>query len=301
MPLVNGPKTIEIFSFAPFLAEGEQILWENLKSDTINNKKQVNSIEALTNFRVLYYDYGQHIVSAILLRDVQEISVNNLQKTVSVSPRGEYSIYSHKLTGINSVATNNLVGNIVFYSKDRPPMNFSQISDPETLFKVAGILKQQYSESSQKSLGERLTCSKCGNEDTLDKSRFCHKCGSALFQGSGLLSNSLYIDQPTLSEGTLLNLEQHKIERYRNLRQRIEEYKPGWDKNGVIQYKTEYIAILQRKWGTQVEFIIAFDDLTREGYRLMAVDEGKSGGDSSGGFTGGVNAYFYFQNMKYVK
>ena len=51
----------------------------------------------------------------------------------------------------------------------------------------------------------------------------------------------------------------------------------------------------------QVEFIIAFDDLTEEGYRLMAIDEGKSGGDSSGGFTGGVNAYFYFQNMKYVK
>jgi len=51
----------------------------------------------------------------------------------------------------------------------------------------------------------------------------------------------------------------------------------------------------------QVEFIIAFDGLTKEGYRLMAVDEGKSGGDSSGGFTGGVNSCFYFQNMKYVK
>ena len=69
----------------------------------------------------------------------------------------------------------------------------------------------------------------------------------------------------------------------------------------MIQYKTQYMAILQRKWGMQVEFIIAFDDLTREGYRLMAVDEGKSGGDSSGGFTGGVNSYFYFQNTKYLK
>jgi hypothetical protein len=61
------------------------------------------------------------------------------------------------------------------------------------------------------------------------------------------------------------------------------------------------MAILKREWGMQVEFIIAFDDLTREGYRLMAVDEGKSGGDSAGGITGGLNAYFYFQNMKYVK
>jgi len=33
----------------------------------------------------------------------------------------------------------------------------------------------------------------------------------------------------------------------------------------------------------------------------MGVDDGKSGGDSSGGFIGGVNSYFYFHNMKYVK
>jgi hypothetical protein len=104
-----------------------------------------------------------------------------------------------------------------------------------------------------------------------------------------------------VEERIIQDPEQHKIERFQNLRQRIVEYKPTWDKDGIIQYKTEYIAILQRRWGMQVEFIIAFDDLTREGYRLMAVDEGKTGGQSSGGFTGGVNAYFYFQNMKYVK
>jgi hypothetical protein len=73
------------------------------------------------------------------------------------------------------------------------------------------------------------------------------------------------------------NPEQFKKVRYEQLRSRIEVYKPSWDKNGVIQYKTEHIVILQRKWGIQVEFIIAFDDLTKEGYRLMAVDEGKSG------------------------
>ena len=97
------------------------------------------------------------------------------------------------------------------------------------------------------------------------------------------------------------NPELQKKVRYQQLRSKIDSYKPNWDKNGVIQYKTEHIAILQRKWGMQVEFIIAFDDLTKEGYRLMAVDEGKTGGDSSGGFTGGVNSYFYFQNIKFVK
>ena len=80
---------------------------------------------------------------------------------------------------------------------------------------------------------------------------------------------------------------------------RTNQYKSSWNKNGIIQYKTDSIAILQRSWGRQVEFIIAYEDLTKEGYRLMAIDEGKTGGD--GGFSGGVNAYFYFQKIKYVK
>jgi len=83
------------------------------------------------------------------------------------------------------------------------------------------------------------------------------------------------------------NPEQIKKERYENLKERINEFKPTWDKNGVIQYRTERIAILHRVTGSQVEFIIAFDDLTRDGYRLMAIDEE---GDSSGG-------YFYFQKI----
>ena len=85
--------------------------------------------------------------------------------------------------------------------------------------------------------------------------------------------------------------DQLKKERYENLKRRIDDFKPAWDKNGVIQYKTEHISILRRITGMQVEFIIAFDDLTREGYRLMVVDESDS---NSGG-------YFYFQNMKFLK
>ena len=40
--------------------------------------------------------------------------------------------------------------------------------------------------------------------------------------------------------------------------------------------------------------------ITKEGYRLMAIDEGKTiqGG---AGFSGGLNAYYYFQKMEYVK
>lgn len=107
-------------------------------------------------------------------------------------------------------------------------------------------------------------------------------------------------------ESKLVKLEKEKAEwskrvRLQELQGRIVKYKPSWDKNGVIQFKNEHIAILQRMWGQQVEFIIAFDDLTKEGYRCIAHDEGKEGGQSSGGFTGGVNSYFYFQKMEFVR
>lgn len=82
---------------------------------------------------------------------------------------------------------------------------------------------------------------------------------------------------------------------------RHDKTKAQWNKNGVVQYKDENIAILQRMWGSQVQFIVACSQVTSEGYRLMAIDEGKEGGQSSGGFTGGVNAYFYFQKMDYVR
>ena len=77
------------------------------------------------------------------------------------------------------------------------------------------------------------------------------------------------------------------------------EYKKQWTKDGIIQFKNDRIAILQRSLGRQVEFIVAYDDLTKDGYRLMAIDEGKS--VEASGITGGANAYFYFQKMKYVK
>ena len=81
---------------------------------------------------------------------------------------------------------------------------------------------------------------------------------------------------------------------------RHDSYKSAWDKNGVIQFKNERIAILQRMHGSQVQFIIAFDDLTREGYRLMAQDEGKEGIMGSS-LSGGLNSYYYFQKIECVR
>ena len=76
-------------------------------------------------------------------------------------------------------------------------------------------------------------------------------------------------------------------------------YKKNWDKNGVVEFKSERFEILHRKHGKIVEFIVACDRVTKEGYRLMAIDEGMT--ISTGGVSGGINSIYYFQKIEYVK
>ena len=67
-----------------------------------------------------------------------------------------------------------------------------------------------------------------------------------------------------------------------------------------IQFKNDKIAILKRAQGAQVQFIVAYDQLTREGFRLMSIDEGATV-DGGAGFSGGISSYYYFQKMDYVR
>ena len=97
-------------------------------------------------------------------------------------------------------------------------------------------------------------------------------------------------------------IKEAKIEQSEHTKQllaRTPDYKKQWDKNGVIQFKNERIAILQRRYGAEVEFIIAFDYLTTQSYELKAIDEDKTG--DAHGLLGGVNSYFYFQKKDSIK
>lgn len=120
---------------------------------------------------------------------------------------------------------------------------------------------------------------------------------SSIINETQTLVRSTQTDLMSSSSNDIMTIEQMLHE----IGLKHDQFKAQWNKNGVIQFKNQHIAILQRSFGSQVQFIIAYDQLTREGYRLMAIDEGKSGGQSSGGFTGGVNSYYYFQKMEYVR
>jgi hypothetical protein len=104
--------------------------------------------------------------------------------------------------------------------------------------------------------------------------------------------NSIKKEEKEETKQTQAQISQLTAELYK----RTPEYKKFWDKNGIIQFKNDRIAILKRSWGAQVEFIIAFDDLTAEGYELKAIDEGKTA--DAQGITGGINSYYYFQKIR---
>ena len=103
-----------------------------------------------------------------------------------------------------------------------------------------------------------------------------------------------------MEEINQLEKEEKRSDKEEELEQEksIDEVRKKYKKNRFYEYKDEYCAILQRIAGAEVQFIKAFSDLTREGYRLMAQDEG--GSINAGFVSAGVNAYFYFQKIKYV-
>ena len=76
-------------------------------------------------------------------------------------------------------------------------------------------------------------------------------------------------------------------------------YKSEWDKKGTVVYKNERIAILKAENGKVVQFLVAFDQVTKEGYRLMGSGIGLDSVSQWTGLAGTANAtYIYFQRMK---
>jgi len=78
-----------------------------------------------------------------------------------------------------------------------------------------------------------------------------------------------------------------------DLTRRSEAAKSNWNKSGVYVWKSTNTAVLQKVTGRQVQFYLAFEDLTQQGFVLKAQDEGREG--SSGGFSGGMNSFYFFQ------
>ena len=77
-------------------------------------------------------------------------------------------------------------------------------------------------------------------------------------------------------------------------------YKFEWDKKNVVQFKNERIAILKNEQNKQVQFIVAFDQILKEGYVLIGTaDSQDTSSNIMKGMGGGANSVmFYFQKAK---
>ena len=78
-----------------------------------------------------------------------------------------------------------------------------------------------------------------------------------------------------------------------------DRFKDACDKKGTIVYKNERIAILKASTEKFERFLVAFDQVTKEGYRLMGSGIGLDSVSQWTGLAGTRNAtYLYFQRMK---
>lgn len=115
---VGQTRVVDIYPLTPFLAEGENVVWRNMKINPVD-KDKIFEIDVVTNYRVFQYNYDSHIGTAILLPSIEDIAAVNVKTHT----------FSNKLLGTK----NKLMGDIIFTAEGRPFLRFSQVCDPDSL------------------------------------------------------------------------------------------------------------------------------------------------------------------------
>ena len=82
----NEKKTSEVFVLAPFLSPDEQLLWHNPTFED----NHVLSIQALTNFRIIEYDYAKPNGKSVLLTGKHLPVLKNIKKGLWKSGKGTF-------------------------------------------------------------------------------------------------------------------------------------------------------------------------------------------------------------------
>jgi len=186
------PKTTKVYYRGPFLSEGEELLWINTKIEGAINK-HIMWLEALTNFRALYYDFTKHESGRIPLSFVDDVVVKN-KKLTSGSDR--VGTFTGSILSISHVSSGT-IGDVVFVKDGKPTVTFLQVSDPNDIASLANavieelfkplkqgkktqlpLIEEPIMKLKTSKTGE-LVCPYCGTENHA-ASTFCSNCGFAL-------------------------------------------------------------------------------------------------------------------------
>jgi hypothetical protein len=130
-----------IFLEAPFLAQGERILWRSVIPD--KDKRRVIYIRILTNFRIFGYNYNSHMGRARALKDIDDLVVTNVadNKKTNDNQVGIFMDSSRTLDGSKeSIAKITTVGDIEFITKEERFISFNNVGNPK---KFAQIVEMQ--------------------------------------------------------------------------------------------------------------------------------------------------------------
>jgi Double zinc ribbon len=202
--------TFDIYRNAPYLGDGEEMVWQRLMFQVFNKERKITNIDAVTNCRVFQYNYRTNQGTGILFPSLHNETVSNQHPTTSTDPIGNYFVTSFNLTGIKEPASPKILGDISFQGLDKSTITFTEITDPDTLSTAIRRLKEKHANTvvdgnvageitSDNKTEATVKCSKCQSNNTSD-SKFCNKCGSQLSMlcgkcgGSNTLS-SLFCSQ----------------------------------------------------------------------------------------------------------
>ncbi len=183
-------KTTQLYYKAPFLSDGEELLWINTKVEGIANKR-IRWLEALTNFRAVYYDFLKHDSGRIPLIFVDDVIVKN-QRTCRSDRIGRFVG-----TGIKASQDSSTMGDVHFMKEGMPTVSFLQVSDPHELVDLAKIVIEKLFASIKPKKKTQLPmmegavievkttdsgepiCPYCGAVNNVSL-QFCNSCGYAL-------------------------------------------------------------------------------------------------------------------------
>ncbi len=184
-------KTTQLYYKTPFLSDEEELLWINTKMEGIINK-HLRWLEALTNFRALYYDFEKHECGRIALSFADDVIVKNEGRTSESNQFGTFTGSGIAFTGTEMdkrYANRRKIGDVLFMRDGKPIVTFVQVSDPHEVANLAKAVIEQLFTPLKTGKTRQLpmagvrtrgtddsVCAYCGNVNP-SGSEFCSKCG----------------------------------------------------------------------------------------------------------------------------
>ncbi|MDN5846892.1 MAG: zinc ribbon domain-containing protein [Candidatus Nitrosocosmicus sp.] len=134
---------VEIYPMAPFLSPGEEIVWNNIKTKGIINKK-IAWLDLITNYRIYQYDFVNHSGKVVLISAIEDVVVGNQRRISDSYLYGSYAKSRDAASGYGKTkTTSTAIGDISIFALGKPYIVFKEISDPSGVTKLIKSLKYQ--------------------------------------------------------------------------------------------------------------------------------------------------------------